>query len=169
MSALISGLVAAIIVAALDSLFRRNKKNATVTPNGWNALTPGSMINVGLLCSIAGAALAAGFLIVGGSGRPDAAIQNALAIVFIVIFLAAGFYIFWQSYGRTIMWKGNALRVRSMFRKEEERRFSDVTQVKENVTMQEYRVTFRDGSRLRFSAYLRGADEFVAKLNSALP
>lgn len=164
MSAVISGLVGAVVAAGLISVAERTQKSASVTFDGWRALHPGWLINGTIVGVTAIAAFTGGFLLSGGSSLPDAATQNGMAALLFALFAASALYMAWTTYGRTVMWKGNELRFRSVLGSESLRRISDATDVKKSEMRSEYRITFRDGSRLWFSAHLHGANELVARL-----
>lgn len=106
------------------------------------------------------------FLLSGGSSRPDADKQNIFALALLIGFGVGAFYTAWACYGRTIMWKGKEIRVRTRLGTEIVRHLSDVLLVTKSEATGEYRLKFRDGSTLRFSAYFHGASELVAQLPS---
>jgi hypothetical protein len=164
MSAIVSGLFGAVVAFALVTIAERRQKSATTLHDGWKALRPGWLINGAIVGCTAFAALMGYFLLSGGSSRPDAATQNGYAVLLLTASVAGAAYIAWTTYGRTVMWKGNELRVRSLSGCETVQRISDVTSARKSEMLGEYRVRFRDGKRLWFSAHLHGANELVAKL-----
>lgn len=164
MSAVVSGLVGAVVAFGLVSLAERTQKSATATPDGWKVLRAGWLINGTIIGATALATFTGYFLLSGGSSLPDAATQNRFAAVLLAAFAACAIYMAWITYGRTVMWKGNELRVRSVSGSESLRRISDASKVKKSDIRGEYRVTFRDGSTLWFSAHMHGFSELVAKL-----
>ena len=164
MSAVGSGLVGAIVAFGLVSLAERTQKRATATADGWKALQPGWLINGTIIGASALAAFAGYFLLSGGSSLPQAATQNGFAALLLAASAACALYIGWTAYGRTVMWKGNELRVRSVSGSESTRRISDASEVKKSEMRGEYRITFRDGSTLWFSAHMHGSSDLVAKL-----
>ncbi len=164
MRAVLIGLVAGVVAYALLSLAKRTQGSATATPDGWKKLRAGWLINGIIVGVTASAAFIAWFLLSGGSTLPDAARQNGFAILLFAAFAASASYTAWTTYGRTIGWKGDALLVRSVSGCESLKRISDVVEVKKREMRGEYRITFRDGSSLWFSAHMHGANELLAKL-----
>lgn len=164
MSAVVSGVVGAVVAFGLVSLAERTQKSATSTPDGWKVLRAGWLINGTIVGATALAACAGHSLVTGGSSLPDAATQNSFAALLLAAFGAGALYVAWTTYGRTVMWKGDELRVRSALGSESLRRISDVSEVTKSETRGEYRISFRDGSTLVFSAHMHGAEELMAKL-----
>lgn len=164
MSAVMSGLIGGLIASGLVTLAARTQKSAAKSHGGWRVLRAGWLINGLIICSIALAALMAYFLLSGGSTLPDASSQNGYAVLLFAAFTACAFCMAWTGYGRTIMWKGYDLQTRAVARKAITRRLSDVTNVRKSEMLGTYRITFRDGSGLWFSAYMHGANELLAKL-----
>jgi hypothetical protein len=164
MSAVISGLVGGAVAFGLVTLAERTQKAATSSLDGWKALRPGWLINGTIVGGTALAALMGHFLLSGGSSLPDAQTQNRFGVLLLSIFAAGTVYMAWTTYGRAVTWMGDELRVRPVFGSESVRRLSDVTAVKKSEFRGEYRLTFRDGSRVWISAYLHGANELLAKL-----
>lgn len=130
MSAVVSGLIGGVIAFGIVTLAERTQKSATQSHGGWRVLKPGWLINLTIIGGVALAALMGYFLLSSGSTLPDAATQNGFAALLLAAFIASAFYMAWTGYGRTIMWKGNALRVRAVAGKEVVRRLSDVTHVR---------------------------------------
>lgn len=165
MSGVVSGLIGAVVAFALVTVAERKQKSARPNVDGWHTLRPGWLLN-GV---IVGCALLAGLmgylLLSGGSTRPDADTQNIYAALLLAGFGGAAAYFGWTCYGRTVMWKGNKLRLRTSLGREVMHRMSDVSSVTKSEMWGEYRLTFRDGSSLRFSAYFHGAGELAAKLS----
>jgi hypothetical protein len=164
MSPVVSGLIGGAIAFGLVTLANRTQKSAAKAEGGWNALHTGWLINGTIAGSAALAALFGYFLVSGGSARPDAQTQNAIAALLLVSFTGYALYIAWLVFGRTIMWKGYELRVRTLTGKEVIRRITDVTHVMKHEKLGEYRLTFRDQSTLRFSAHQHGANELLKEL-----
>lgn len=164
MSAMVSGLVGAVVAFALITLAEWKQKSATTLHDGWKVLKPSWLINATIIGCTAFAALIGYFLLAGGSSRPDAATQNGFALLLLAISAVGALHRAWTAYGHTLMWRGNELRDRSLFGNETVHRISHVVEAKKGEMMGEYRLTFRDGSNLRFSAYLHGAKELVEKL-----
>jgi hypothetical protein len=164
MSAVVSGLIGAVVAFALVSLAERTQRSATAGLEGWKALRAGWLLNGTLIGAAALAALTGFFLLSGGSSRPDAATQNGFAALLFAAFTAGALYLAWTTWGRTIMWKDDELRVRSLWGGESLKRISDASKAERSELRGEYRITFRDGSRLRFSAHMHGADDLVAQL-----
>lgn len=164
MRAVLIGLIAGIVAFALVSLAERTQRSAAATPDGWKRLRAGWLINGTIVAVTALAALIAVFLLSGGSTLPDAARQNGFAILLLAAFAASASYTAWATYGRTIAWKGDALLVRSLSGSESLKRISDIIKVKKSEMRGEYRITFRDGLKLWFSAHMHGANELLARL-----
>lgn len=164
MSALISGLVAGALAFGLVSLAQRPLRPAAAAPDGWKVLRPSRLIDATIVGVGALAAAAGAFLLGGGSTLPDAAVQNGIAALFLAASGACALYTAWTAYGRSVMWKGDRLRVRTLSGRDSLRRISDVSRVGKNEMLGEYRITFRDGSTLRFSASMHGARGLAAKL-----
>lgn len=164
MSAVISGLVGAVVAYGLVSLAERNQKPAAVVSDGWKALRSGWLIKGLVVLSTAITVFIGNFLLSGGSSLPDAAKQNAIASLLLAAFAAYALNTAWIAYGRTIMWKGYELRIRSVLGRDSLRRITDVSKIKKFEGLGEYHITFRDRTTLRFSAYMHGANELVAKL-----
>lgn len=163
---MLSGLVGAAIAFAVGAVARRRQKPAVLRHGGWKALRPSwlSIQTVAVAGCAAFASFLAWFLASGGSTRPDAATQNAIALLLLCASLAAAAWVAWTYYGRTIMWRGDELRVRTLFGRENVRRVSEVKDVTESDFAGDYRVTFRDGSRLRFPTDFHGSRELVVRL-----
>lgn len=164
MSAVVSGLIGAVAAFALITLAELTQRSATERTDGWKTLRPSWLIHGFMILCLSFAGLMSYFLLSGGSSRADAFTQNIFALLLLAIAAAGAIYGAWTSYFRTIMWKGDELRIQPALRLEVERRFSDVTEVVKSETRGEYRVTFRDGSRFWFSAHLHGANDLSAKL-----
>lgn len=164
MSIAVSGLVGAVVAFALVTISERKRRSATTTQDGWQALRPGWLLNGTIVGCGALAAFEGFFLLSGGSSRSDAATQNNLALLMLTVFTACALYVAWTTYGRTVAWKADELRVRTVFGKETVQYIPDVVAVSKSEMRGEYRVSFRDGSRLWLSAHLHGVHELVAKL-----
>ncbi|PTQ12114.1 hypothetical protein CLG96_05990 [Sphingomonas oleivorans] len=164
MGAVVSGLIGAVIAAALVALADRGQKPAQAIIEGWRMLRPGWLLNFATAGSAGMAALFGYIFLFVGSSRPDADIQTPYAVILILAFGMAAIYVAWTSYGRTIMWKGNELRVRTSLGREMVCRISDIRSVTKSEMLGEYRLTFHDGSTLRLSAYFHGVKELVARL-----
>jgi hypothetical protein len=105
------------------------------------------------------------FFWTGGSALPDASTQNLVAGGMLALAATGSVYMAWMAYGRTVRWKGNELRVRSLLGTERTHRFSDVTAVHKSELRGDYRLTFRNGSTLWLpSAYFDGGNEMLRKL-----
>lgn len=164
MSAVVSGLVGAVVAFALVTISERKQRSATTTQDGWQALRPGWLLSGTVVGCGALAAFMGYFLLSGGSSRSDAATQNNLALLMLTVFTAGALYVAWTTYGRTVAWKADELRVRAVFGQETVRHFADIVAVSKSEMRGEYRVSFRDGSHLWLSAHLHGVNELVAKL-----
>jgi hypothetical protein len=157
-------LIGGLMAFALVTLAVRNQAGARRNPDGWNILWPSWLLNGLIVASSALALLMAWDLVEGGSTRPDARAQNGYALLLLIASAAAAAYFAWTSYGRTIMWREDELRVRSRLGTEVTRNISDICSVGKSETLGEYRLTFRDGSTLRISTFLHGAAELAARL-----
>ena len=164
MSAVISGLVGAVIAVALATLAQRKQRSAATDREGWKALRSSWLLNGTFVACVAFTALIAVFLLSGGSSRPDAPTQNLYALGLAVAFGLGAIYLGWTTYGRTIAWNDTELRVRMISGRETVRSISDVQSVSKSDARGDYRIMFRDGSKLVFSAYMHGAKELVASL-----
>lgn len=164
MSAVVSGLIGAVLAVGLVWLAERTHKSATITHDGWKALRAGWLNVASIMGATALAAFIGYFLLSGGSSLPDSTTQNGIAALLFVTFAGCALYMVWTTYGRTVMWKGNELRVRTVWGSESLRHISDATKLKKSETRGEYRITFRDRSTLWFSAHMYGANELVGKL-----
>ena len=165
MSPWISGLIGAVVATALALVAERWQKPARADAAGWKALRPGWLLNGMIAGCLAMTALGCTFLVVGSS-RPDADMQMLYAIVLTAVSGLGALHTLWNSYGRAISWKGDMVKYRSILGRESLRRLSEVSAVTKSEMRGAYRLTFRDGSRLRLSAYLHGAEELVARLPS---
>jgi hypothetical protein len=164
MSAVVSGLIGAVAALALGALAERTQRSAKRLLDGWHALRPSWLVHGCMVLCIGFVGLISYFLLRGGSSRPDATTQNLVASLLLAGAAWGAIYVGWTSYFRTIMWKGNELRVRTIIGREIVQRFSDVTKVTSRDMRGEYCVTFRDGSRLCFSEYMHGAKDLTVRL-----
>ena len=163
MGAVVSGLLGGVVFAILVTLAARTQKAARTNSEGWKTLRPGWLLNGMIVACIGMAVLAYYFRFCAVSVR-DASTQLTSAYIIIIGFGMAAAYLAWISYGRTIIWKGNDLRVHTITGHDIVRRISDVFSVTKNEFHGEYRLIFRDASMLRFSAYFRGSTELIARL-----
>ena len=163
MSSWLPGLLGAVLAAALLALSNRMQKPARKNAGGWKVLRPGWLVNAAMLGLAAIATLAAYILLVGSS-LPDAATQERFAAMLMLGCGSASLYYLWTGYGRTILWKGNELRVRTIFGREQVRRISDLSRVGRNEMLDEYILTFKEGSGLRVSAQFHGTRDLVKRL-----
>jgi hypothetical protein len=164
MPMMLSGLFGAAVAAALAAIASRRQKPASWRHGGWKALRPGWFSKLEIAGCAAFASFMVWFLATGGSTRPDAATQNLVGVLLLCACLAGAAWAGWAAYGRTIMWRGDELRVRTVFGRESVRRISDVKDVTESDVRGDYRVTFRDGSTLRFATHFHGSRELVTRL-----
>ena len=165
----ISELVSGLFAASLISLSERKQKPGRWNAEGWRVLWAGWFMKGTILGGAAFAALMGLFLWAGGSALPDAETQNAYALLLLIGMSAVTLYLLWSAYGRTIMWKGEELRVRTIWKTETVYRIADVSSVTKSDMRGEYRLTFQDGSTLWLSAHLHGAKELIAKLPCQAP
>ena len=161
MSAIVSGLIGGAIATAVGTLALRTQKPARPDPKGWKRLRPGWFMHA-ILCGC----LAFVFVMIyvfaqGGSARADAEEQNFAALLILLGFGGAGLWIFWFGYLHRIAWKGDAIRCRSPFGKDDYFRFSEVVLVDGNADQSEYKVVFADGRKLRVNAYFHGFNDFM--------
>ncbi len=164
MSALVSGMIGGFVAATLVAVALRRQRPARKSADGWKTLRPGWLVNATIVGGACSAAFTGYILLFVGSSRPDAETQMTYALMLFIGFALATAYLAWISYGRTIMWKGDELRVRTSFGHDFVRRISDVRSVTRSDMLGEYRLRFRDGSTLRLSEYFHGAKELVARL-----
>lgn len=169
MSAVVSGLVGAAIAFAISQLAERRQRRARLAPDGWRRLSPGWFYNGIIALCAALAMMMATILISGGSTRPDADVQNRYLLLLAAGFGAAAIYGAWSAYCRTIMWKGDELRVRTRAGREAVYQISDISSVTRHEMRGEHRLTFRDGSHLWLPIYFRGASELVSMLSRTAP
>ncbi|HEX9965473.1 MAG TPA: hypothetical protein VGB04_10880 [Allosphingosinicella sp.] len=106
----------------------------------------------------------AAYILLAGSSLPDADTQGFVAAVLVLGCGSGIIYFLWTGYGRTILWKGNELSVRTIFGREQVRRIPDVSRVSRNEMLGDYKLTFKDGSTLRVSAHFHGVGELVERL-----
>ena len=78
---------------------------------------------------------------------------------------AAGLWIFWFGYLHRISCKGNAIRCRKPFGKDDYFRFSEVVIVDGNADRSEYKLLFANGRKLRANTYFHGFNEFMEELD----
>lgn len=164
MSAIASGVVGAIAAYILIAIAERSQRCAAKLSDGWKVLTPSWMIVIALVGSAA-LATAIGALIATSDpapGRSD--LQAGSALLLLLTFSAGAIYLAWTTFGLAVKWKSNELRFRRAFGGEVVQRFSDVISVRKSEVSGEYRLRFRDGSGLSFSAHMHGSNELVAKL-----
>jgi hypothetical protein len=164
MTALFTGLIGAHVAAALVTVAERRQGPAQKNAEGWKVLRPGWLVIFFLVISAGLAALMSYIVLFVGSSLPDAKTQMAAGLIIVVVCWFACIHYGWTSYGRTVMWKGNELRVRTIFGRERMRRIPDVSRVSKSEALGEYKLTFKDGSALRLSAYSHGAKELVKRL-----
>jgi len=164
MSALISGLVGGLVATALVTIAQRRQRSARLTADGWRALRPGWLLHGTFVGCLVLSGLTAYVLLSGGSPRSDAETQNLSAFALAIGFGCGTLYIASTVYGRTIAWKDNQLRVRSLAGRETSWLISDVRSVEKRDFLGDFRIGFKDGSTLTFSTYLTGAQELVELL-----
>ncbi len=159
-----SGLIGALGAATLFAVAERWQKPARRTADGWRVLRPGWLINFVLAICAGLAALMSYIVLFVGSSLPDAETQMAVGALVAGGCWLACIYYGWTSYGRTILWKGNELRVRTIFGRDRVRRIPDVAKVSRSEALGEYKLTFKDGSTLWLSAHLHGSKELAKRL-----
>lgn len=164
MSAIVSGLIGAAVAVALATLAERKLKPAQANAEGWQTLRPGWLVNATFVATTAFAALMAFYLLSGGSSLPDADTQNFYALLLAVVSGIAAIYLAWTTYGRTVMWKGTELRVRTCVGRDTTRPLADVSSVAKNEALGDYRLTFCDGGTLRVSAYMHGVNDLLSRI-----
>jgi len=164
MRVLFSGLCGALVAAILVAWSERASKPAQLDGNGWRKLRAGWLLNGTMLGCAAISTATLAFLLSGGSSRPDAAEQNAAGVGLVLAFGAMTLWTAWSAHGRIIAWRGDTLRVCTITGRETLLRVSQASLVRKREASGEWHVLFRDGSRLRFSVHLAGAQELVAML-----
>jgi hypothetical protein len=162
-AAIVSGVVGAIIATALVVL-AGPARTAQADRHGWKVLRPGWLLKGCVLLSAGLALLIGGAALFAGSAREDAAAQMIGAFLLAAAFGAASAYAASLTYGRTIRWKGSEISIRRRFGPEVVRSMSSVSSVAGSEARGEYRLTFRDGSTIRLSAYLHGTAELLDAL-----
>jgi hypothetical protein len=167
MSAVISGLLGGAVAAVLAALAQRSQRAARMTEDGWRVLRPGWFIHATFVGCVALSSLITFSLITGGSTRSDAQTQNLYALALAIAFGLGALYVAWTSYARTLAWKGNDLRFRTITGRDEVRGISHVRSIRKSDARGDYRICFLDGSKLVFSAYLHGARELVEQLRQS--
>lgn len=168
MSAIVSGLVGALVAGALMVLAERQPQPARGHPDGWRRLSGGWLLNATIICCLAMVALPVFMLLNGGSARPDSATQNMYAVGLAFAFSVMAAAVWWVAHGRRIRWKGDDLVVRDMFGREKNYRFSDLMAFDKREGWGDYRCRFRDQQCLKFSIYLAGARELAEVAGAAL-
>jgi hypothetical protein len=164
MRPILTGLIGAVVTLLLLRIADRRQKSARTLSDGWKSLRPSWLINFFIILSAGLAGFLAYFLANGGSALPDAEKQNAIAALILAVSGLYAVYCVWVTYGRSVMWNDDELRVRSVFEGEIVHHISDIEDVTKSELWGHYRITLRDGSRLRVNAYLHGAKELVDDL-----
>jgi len=164
MSAVVSGMIGAVVASVLIALAKRTQGASTKLRDGWQALRPGWLIHAAMAFCVGFGGLLSHFLLSGGSSRADASTQNLIALLLFAAAAGGATYVGWTCYLRTIIWKGDELRVRPILGHETARRLSDVAKVTSSEMRGEYRLIFQDGSRIWLSEHMHGARDLIAKL-----
>lgn len=163
MSPAIIGPLGGAIAIVLVAVAERTQRPARSNVEGWRVLRPSWLQQMTIVGCAAFAALMAGLLLSGGSTRAGAETQNIYLLVLAVAFGLATVYLGWASYGRSIRWKGDELRIRAAFGPERIYHFSEIRSVKKSEALGEYRLKFSGGTTIGISAYLHGAKELVSR------
>jgi hypothetical protein len=164
MRPVVTGLIGAIVTLLILAIAERGQKSAWALSDGWKILRPSWLINFFIILSAGLAGIVTYFFANGGSALPDADKQNAMAALMLAVSGLYAVYCVWLTYGRSVMWNDDEIRVRSVFGGEIMHHISDVEDVTKSELWGHYRITFSDGSRLRVNAYLHGAKELVEDL-----
>lgn len=164
---LLSGIVGAAVAGSFAAAALRLRGPASIDRSGWKVLKPSWFLHGSFIALLVCTFLVAVFLISGGSSAPDAATQNIYAMALGVGFGCGATYLGWATYGREVSWSREEIRLRTAVGTDFVRRFSEVFRVTKFELLGEYRVEFQDGSTLRFSQYLGGAQELANRLDHA--
>ena len=162
MNAIASGLIGGAIAFAAILFAEYRQSPAKRDGRGWTVLRAGWLLRFTMIGYAAIAAFLLYFLVAGGSARPDAELQNGYALALLFITAGIGAYTAWTGYGRSIRWRNDVLLIRSIGARETSQRLSNIVQVRHDDLRGAYRLSFRDGSGIWISAYLRGAGELVS-------
>ncbi len=168
MSAIVSGLVAGAVAAALCLVAERRRRPVDVDRAGWRSLQPGRLMVTTIVGCCAMAALPIYILGTGGSTRPDVETQNLFAVLLAIGFACAAGYTSWAAYGQDVSWDNRMLRVRGAFGPTKTRRLENVVAIAIGDWSGLYRVSFNDGSTVRFSSQLRGARELSSLITDLM-
>lgn len=164
MTFVLSGLVAAVLAIALVTLAERRQRAGYRGADGWTVLRPGWLIKFAILLCTVLTAVIGWFLWSGGSTRADAATQNLYALGLMLFFAVGAVHVVWAAYSRTIAWNAEALRIGRALRGETVRSIAELASAERIDARSEYRLTFRDGSKLGISTYFDGARELIERL-----
>ena len=164
----LSGLLGASIAALLGYWSLRNQKSARKNAEGWKALSPSGYLHFAFFGSLAFATLILWVRLFVGSSRPDAATQENIMVVLIVVFASAALWLWWNYYAVGISWRGRMIRIHRG-RRVTEYRLDQIASKRFVVWRSEYVLEFSDGRKVVFSPYMRGGKELAEKLGLPLP
>lgn len=91
--------------------------------------------------------------------------QTTIAVMLFLFLGVAAAYSLWSTFGCRVRWRGDCIRLTRWFLPERNWRMADAREVTYSDKLG-FRVTFTDGSRLRFSNYENGASELAGLLRN---
>ncbi len=165
MSPIISGLIGGAVATLIVWIAAKRQKPGRIDSAGWRTLRPNWLIHATFLGCAGLAALPAYILLSGGSTRADAEAQNFYALLLLLGFGLGALLTAWAGYGRTVRWKGDELRIRTIFGGERVHSFSDIMALKKSDASGVYKIRFGDGSNVSLSTYLHGVQGLIFPLN----
>ncbi|MFK7843248.1 MAG: hypothetical protein AB8B54_13370 [Sphingorhabdus sp.] len=164
MSALVSGLVGAALAAFLVVLSAKTRKRVQPNTEGWKVLRPNWLIK-GTILGSGGMSLFFGYIwLFIGSSRLDAETQMISALVIFAVFGFQTLFLIWLCFARTIMWKGNKIRIKWALGSTSTMSMNYIEAVKENRSFGFYRLVFTDRKSFLVSKEMHGIDQLLEKL-----
>lgn len=107
----VSGVIGAVAAVAAIAVANRTQKAAQKNAVGWKMLRPAWPTDFLLLLSAGLAGLMTWLGLFVESARPDGETEMALALMLAIGSWSYCLYLGWTGHGRSVMWKGNELRV----------------------------------------------------------
>jgi hypothetical protein len=158
---------AAMFVGGLLRTWARSRSSASrIDAHGWHVLTPVAFVYP--LSFVFPAAFLTLVAVSITDKEPLDGAQMAIGVILLVVLGAGGAYSLWSTFGRRVRWKEDSVRLTRWFLPERTWRTTDAREVTYSDNLG-FRVTFADGSRLRFSSYENGASQLARLLqNEAL-
>lgn len=164
MSALVSGFIGAGMAIAITAISTKTRRPVKSDTEGWKTLQTGWLIN-GTLIGSAGMSAFFGYIwLFVGSSRVDAEMQMLYALALFLVFGLCAIYLAWSCYAKSVLWKGNQLKIVNVFGSTRTVRFRDIRNVSKNDLLGLYRLSFKDGKSIRISKEMRGIEQLLAKL-----